>query len=358
MSNLKTVLNNLKDNYKLRKLTKNKTIIRETPIYNDFEYIKEINISTNLSFNKYKNIIQEFKDIFNNKFDENNALNLNRNLSTLKIEENSIADFFENSNVCGLYKPRKNKINLIMKNNKEYEELKSTLNHELLHMASCKNSEFDGLSQNVHGFFYKTTVGSSLDEGYTELLNQRYFTKVINNNVYKYERSFASGIEKIVGKEVMEKCYFQADLFNLIKNISFYNNDLNEITDLLVRMELFTKKKKTESEAFDIRLKIGNIYKQKLDLQLSLGLIDRNEYEKKKFLHVDEYTKSNTTYSEDAKIIELNKVYLIDDNGQTHYLKKSKFPVHFTPDEKDISASDLLAIENNKENLNQSKNTI
>lgn len=355
MNNLENVIYEIKENHKLNKLAKN-GIIRKTPNI-DFS---EHDISANLSFNKYNEIIKSFeKDLLSN-FSKDSSSLFYKNLETLKIEDSKLATLFTKECFYAMYDDKKNKIKIVLKKNDDYETLKSSTTHELLHMSSRKNREFGGLAQAFKG----KMVGLGLDEGYTELLNQRYFDKKINENFYFYERSFASGIEKIVGKEVMQNCYFNADLLTIIKKITQYTGNIQETADLIVEMDYLNKIKipdLKEHAAFNIRLKIANIYKEKLDLELKCGLIDRNEYEKKKFLHVDEFTKSNTTYSIDAKIEELNRVYMINDNGQIHYLKKSKFPIHFTPDanqvEKEPTASSLVneKIEDKSSNIIEKK---
>ena len=96
---------------------------------------------------------------------------------------------------------------------------RGVLFHELFHFAS-----------------YPTNLKRGLNEGYTEALTHRYFSKVklaYEDNVY-----YALELEKIIGKEIMEKAYSAGDV-NIIKNhIGKVNYDIfdkiNTRLDLLL----------------------------------------------------------------------------------------------------------------------------
>ena len=59
------------------------------------------------------------------------------------------------------------------------------------------------------------SLGIGLTEGYTTLLCNRYFDQ--NDNGYPVEKYITLELEKIIGKNNMEKYYFKADLFSLLK---------------------------------------------------------------------------------------------------------------------------------------------
>lgn len=91
--------------------------------------------------------------------------------------------------------------------------------HELFHLAS-----------------YPTNFKRGLNEGYTEALAHRYFSKTkmaYNDNVY-----YALELEKIIGQELMEKAYSCGNI-NLIKNFIGEDNydifeKINTRLDLLL----------------------------------------------------------------------------------------------------------------------------
>ena len=92
--------------------------------------------------------------------------------------------------------------------------------HELLHLASRKRVGkiiLSGFRQVTN----QTIMGRYLNEGYTEYLNQKYFSKK-DRTVYAEAVTFAQGIERIVGRKKMEKLYFDANLLGLIDHLGKY----------------------------------------------------------------------------------------------------------------------------------------
>lgn len=107
----------------------------------------------------------------------------------------------------------------------EYElspDLRETLYHELLHMTSTyisKDKEVSGFLHEIKTSFSKTILGSLLNEGYTELLTKRYF-KCTNKNYYTKEVELARRIEEFIGREEMEKAYFEGNLYYIIERFN------------------------------------------------------------------------------------------------------------------------------------------
>ena len=107
----------------------------------------------------------------------------------------------------------------------EYElspEFRETLYHELLHMTSSYNSKdkkVSGFLNAVKTSFSKIEIGSLLNEGYTELLTKRYF-KCTDNEYYKKEVLLASKIEEFIGREEMERAYFEGNLNYIIERFN------------------------------------------------------------------------------------------------------------------------------------------
>ena len=101
-------------------------------------------------------------------------------------------------------------------------EFRETLYHELLHMASSYINENKGVSgflNEIKTPFHRTDIASILNEGYTELLTKRYF-KCTDKEYYKKEVLLASKIEEFIGREEMEKAYFEGNLYYIIERFN------------------------------------------------------------------------------------------------------------------------------------------
>ena len=70
-------------------------------------------------------------------------------------------------------------------------------------------------------------MGKSLNEGYTTLLEKRYFSSInhVQERGYIIEEFISLMLEKIVGKEEMEKFYFSANLDVLINHLKQFSNE-------------------------------------------------------------------------------------------------------------------------------------
>ncbi len=136
------------------------------------------------------------------------------------------------------YEMEKNLIQII--NNKEVDLF---IDHELLHMATTIKDK-DG---NIYSGFIqlrgKYGIGFGLDEGYTALMDDRYF---INRTEYKPERNkqiycvikyIAGLLEDFFGQEYMEDLYFSANLLELVTMLSSYTS-LEETIQFLHNMDL------------------------------------------------------------------------------------------------------------------------
>ena len=92
-------------------------------------------------------------------------------------------------------------------------------------MASSRwydDCRYEGFATNDYENYYGY-VGHGLNEGYTEVMTRRYFD--IEENVspaYEYLVFFSALIEKIVGKDNMERYYLNANLPALIDDLSKY----------------------------------------------------------------------------------------------------------------------------------------
>lgn len=320
----KKILNNISENIKLEKKEINGTIIYKSP-----EVIAEqYNISRCLYFDKYNEIVIEFTKKLEDNFSHCNLSSFYKNMETAEIKD-KIEDFetllqkFKYKNANALYDTNKNRIQLISLHN-----LSCTLSHELLHLSSRKKRNEIILS----GFEQKdvrnnTTIGYYLNEGYTEYLNQKYFSKK-DRNVYKYAQLFAQGIEMIVGSKKMEVLYFDANLLDLIDELGKYCPKEEAIL-LIKKIDYFYEwllNNKESSKIYEeILTMIANIHRTKLKQELTEGKITEAEHRKRKLLYCDEYEDGRLN-SKNVEIEEYAEYFLIidKDKHESHFHRKDE----------------------------------
>ena len=207
VKNVFNILSNVK--YKLQK-NKNITYkIIEAP-----EFIQKPSHEVTRTFKEpYAEVIDNFVSTMKEKLPEESLNAMYHNLKTLKIGQvnNPIYSFF----FGGTYYFGINGITLGNRNRGS-----ATTTHELLHMSSAIIGK-----NNMAGGFMAGYVGRSLNEGYTEVLNNRLFGHPITKNpLYNTYARFASIIEDIIGKDTMTNMYFSADLKGLFEQLSSYSS--------------------------------------------------------------------------------------------------------------------------------------
>lgn len=175
-----------------------------------YKKIKKEKINYTTLFKKYyKKIIRTYPDV--------NLYCLVNNVKSLSVEK------IDDVNRNGRYDILNNIIGLGEKAKKR------TLSHEFLHMASSydfgehKRSGFADYSYLDEDKYI--CHGVALNEGYTELLNERLFG--VNELNYKEFKYVCDILEKIVGEKNMSKMYFEMNLYGLIKDLSKYNSEDN-----------------------------------------------------------------------------------------------------------------------------------
>ena len=170
---------------------------------------------------KHKNVIKEFTILIHDEFPYAQET-LDNKLQNLKIymKKNSAGD-----NIGGLYSQNYNIILLSNDSNLDRKFKKTTLTHELFHMASA------GLVDND----YKT--GDGINEGYTEYLNSKYFNSK-HATGYFYLVLYAGILDDIIGSKILEEIYFKTGINGLRKYLSNYmseeeiNNFINNFDSL------------------------------------------------------------------------------------------------------------------------------
>ncbi len=183
------------------------------------EYTREL---TNCKNNVYLEAYENFRKTIEKKFDAEYLHNFYYNSEWVKANKMRFNIFRLKS---GTYDCNKNKIRF----------RKDSLNHEFFHMCS---TNYDS-SYVTCGFSLdldKKSIGDGINEGYTDLLTARYFNEDISNS-YLIESKFAANLERIIGRETMEKLYMNGDFIGFIKCLTqFYTID--EIEKFLLEFDI------------------------------------------------------------------------------------------------------------------------
>jgi len=168
---------------------------------------------------KFGESIINFVNTITDKMPDADLTLLYNNLGTLTTSKKNfnLRNIVFGGSTTGEYSAPKNEIQV------QESDYFVTLPHELFHMASSYYRENDktkytGFVQFGKG---KATLAEGINEGYTQLLTERYFG--INEiNVYPYEKVVAGNLEVIVGKEKMESLYMNANLNGLVQELKQY----------------------------------------------------------------------------------------------------------------------------------------
>lgn len=177
-----------------------------------------------------KEFLIEAIDKLEEAFAGRNLVYFHNNIKNLKFKTKlSKVDKFFDKSMIGSYNPVKNTIQIDPSNTSR------ALSHELLHLASTTKD----FSKVFTGFAQRRNIacfGYGLNEGYTELLNNRYFLDK-KSTIYYAEQLYAQGIEKLVGRQQMEYYYFIGELSYLYQDLKKYYSD-EEIQKLIVSLDI------------------------------------------------------------------------------------------------------------------------
>lgn len=227
--------------------------------------IENCSISNFFKFGEFNGVVEEFKDILEQEFSEYSLDAFYKNIKSLKIEQkdmtlyNKLKHFGGDSYTAGDYGLKKNKIRT--DDTKDFNDTKATLFHELLHMATTRRN-FKTLFCGLEISNNSSSIGTGLNEGYTELLCSHYFSK---RRSYSYIslQQMALMIEDVVGEKLMKKAFFSNDMNAVINELAKYSSREKAIEIILkmdklygVKFKDLEKKKDLEEE---IRCDIANI---------------------------------------------------------------------------------------------------
>ena len=244
-------------------------------------------ISNILNYEKYNSVVEKFKSVLDEKLPHCNNRGFYERIERLQLYEKEKHHL--NPTASGRYYDRKNILEIYLKNIKsesclsEEQQKEEVITHELLHMATTyqKGSVIlCGFGQSIGNNFRQ---GIGINEGYTELLNMRYFNHKIPSHAYLEEQLIALGFEQIIGRKKMESLYFDADLMGLIKEVEKYA-PAHEITQIIGQLDKAMEIQKTSKDEYiaiirDIRAKLANINMEKQRHLLMSGQITTDEYD-------------------------------------------------------------------------------
>lgn len=252
----KSQKNTIKSTTKKLILTKNlqnlKNIDLKTPIYaklNQEDKYKLLKATENIKQKQPEIYIFTTKLLENVKVDNFRNLIINAPYVTINYHKTD-----KRSKLAGTYSGHSKKIDIYDTSNN------TTLYHELLHTAST-NYIFSNVGFKVV-LKEGGALGEGLNEGYTELLNNRFFQG--KSKSYIYLQKLAKLIENFYeNKEEMVEDYFNADLFRLIGEL-LKSMSLEEAIDIIVDMDqLLNMDYGNCIQYLKTKQKILNIYNRK-----------------------------------------------------------------------------------------------
>ncbi len=241
----------------------------------DIEETDTSDINECIDKKELSNVLKEFKSVLESRFQSCDLITFYNNIRTLKIDEFDFESFNNKDankpNTLAYYKVGENTIFLPNKNNI------GTIYHELFHMSNTfrkSNVLFCGFSQ--HDLLQNTSIAEGINEGYTQLMAERYFDGSKKGN-YSYFVYIMQELERIVGQEKLEEFYIKSDLYGLFNELSNYSHP-TDIKDFVLYMDYLVKnmyKKELTREELK-KIKVMVLYINKYIL---MTYINKIEYE-------------------------------------------------------------------------------
>ncbi|HPF83314.1 MAG TPA: hypothetical protein PLV83_04040 [Bacilli bacterium] len=255
--------------------------------------IKNISSYNSKIIDEEKKILLPFIEEISKSIKEEDLKTMYNNISTVKISKEKVLPIFSFDAGCYYYK--ENEINYTEKN---------AIGHEFLHLSSSiydKDNDIIllGFEQIKDDF----SIGTGLNEGYTELLASRFYRNGIIDS-YKNEASLASLLEMFFDKkEDMYHLYFNSNLPGLITYLEKYI-DREEIIKMIIEIDNI-------SYTTD-KLLLGTAYTRFIKLELKLY-----DYFKKNF-------KDQKKINEFKKIISKEKIISLLLNNEIKVQKNNR----------------------------------
>ena len=276
---------------------------------------KNIKLRNDISC-KSKAEINKFIDVIIKNFD----------ISVLKNFYNNISELLVIDNVGSYHSIYDCEYNTIKYNNLP------VIYHELFHMSSTyfvnnKNCLlcYSGFCFVEYKDFKTFSIGNGLNEGYTDLMTERYFEEEYRKFIHPYwlEKNIASHLEIIVGKSLMEKLYLTSNLKGLINELNKYKSNV-EIAEFLTKFDFVCKylriicwsdgikKRKIELYLKSIYKFLIDTYVIKLKEELNKNIITADDFINLAFEYIksfDNYFVFNGTNYQIFSKDDINKIF-------------------------------------------------
>ena len=201
------------NNLKINKI-KFKYLLKNIKPVENIEDKQEITVSIDeLTIDeKYKSYIKEFVKKTSTNF---NFRNPNEKLKTLDLKQKTILQTLLFPTSEAYYNDLNNKIYA-------GKRIEDSIYHELFHVFTTYK---ENIFSTVSGFNYiniHTDIARRLNEGYTDLLANRYFDSVVS---YMIEANIVRKTELILGEENMQDLYASNNLYAIIKSLSKFSSE-------------------------------------------------------------------------------------------------------------------------------------
>lgn len=305
---------------------KSEKIVKKFIINCRKEYQPEnLDIYKYLKYGRLDDIIESFNNTFEQRIGKERKKFFNTHIKHLKIKQVPGPCTISKKSTTGTYMPQKNTITIYGKLN-DCLEVSERLMHELLHMSSNKaNGLVDGLTISTKKNKLYGTTGSGLNEGYTELLNSRYFAMQEYYSGYRKEMVLAAGLEKLVGKDIMLDSYFKYTLFDLLIELNKYTESEKYSLDIINRIDNIYRAediKEKEKIYVDVKKDIVGLHRKKLIEDFTSNKIDLEEFTKRNLFDIELYDKYNFIYDDYANIVDHGDKYMVMGNTGFFYISK------------------------------------
>ena len=202
-----------KTNYRIRRDFSAKDVYILTISDEDKLRVDDFNIDEISKINHSKEILH-FIDVVTKNFKAEDLAFMVNNLNKLNVYNFKLEDYLRIDGMKGYYNSFSNSIFLHDGNPSEY------IYHELFHAASTIGDD-DTFCVGFANYGI-TSIGYGFNEGYTQLLTNRYFPSKKSCFVYPYLTKIAGIIEEIIGKDDMQSMYMRGELNTLFAKLESY----------------------------------------------------------------------------------------------------------------------------------------
>ena len=237
----------------------------------------------------YKPYLREFI----NKTSNFNFRNINKTLETLNITNIKFPE--------SLLKVKEGDYSIIENKIRIRKDKIDSLYHELFHaFTSWREDSAIGC-----GFYQEDlgyNIGSSLDEGYTDLLFNDIFNSEIN---YTVEANIANKLQLILTKEKIQEMYTSNNLIDIVEFLSQYSSKQESVSFIILmdKLDKYNYENKKTIRLMNILSNyLVDVYINALSFDYQVGVITYADIYDKLDIFKEEFVK----YAFDDKKIEKN----------------------------------------------------